>query len=149
MIGGGNDNTYRNNIFIDCPLAFHIDNRLQNWAAGFIQKDGLFQKRLDAVNYLELPYANAYPHLKDYFQDNVGLPKRNFIENNVFVNVKQLQNGKKEWGCIGKNYVTCDESIFVNYKEMNFLLKTDAEVFNILKTFTQIPFREIGPQKKR
>jgi len=147
MIGGGNDNTYRNNIFIDCPLAFHIDNRLQNWAVGFIQKDGLFQKRLNAVNYLQFPYASAYPHLKDYFQDNVGLPKRNFIENNVFVNVKQLQDGKPEWSCIGTNYVTCDESIFVNYKEMNFLLKTDAEVFKILKTFRQIPFYEIGPHK--
>jgi hypothetical protein len=147
MIGGGNDNIYQNNIFIDCPLAFHIDNRLQNWAANLTQKDGLFQKRLTAVNYRQPPYATAYPFLKDYFSEDLGLPKRNFIENNLFVNVKQLHNGKPQWSYVGRNYFTCDNTIFADYEHMDFSLSSNAEVFKILPGFKQIPFKEIGPHK--
>jgi len=147
MIGGGNDNVYRNNIFIDCPLAFHIDNRLQHWAENLIQKEGLFKKRLTAVNYQQPPYATAYPFLKNYFSDDPGLPKRNFIENNVVVNAKQLHNGKPQWSHIGNNYFTCDKSIFVNYDHMDFSLRSNAEVFKILPGFKQIPFNKIGPHK--
>jgi hypothetical protein len=46
-----------------------------------------------------------------------------------------------------KNYFTCDESTFVDYKHMNFLLKTGAGMFKVLDRF--IPFSEIGPLKKK
>jgi len=39
MIGGGNDNVYRNNIFIDAPMAFHLDNRLQHWAGDLVKEE--------------------------------------------------------------------------------------------------------------
>jgi hypothetical protein len=147
MIGGGNDNVYRNNIFIDCPLAFHIDNRLQNWAGNLVQKDGLFQKRLTAVNYQHPPYSTAYPFLKNYFSDDTGLPKRNFIDNNVFVNVKQLHNGRPQWSYVGNNYFTCDKTFFADYEHMDFSLRSNADLFKILPGFKRIPFNEIGPQK--
>jgi hypothetical protein len=146
MIGGGNDNVYRNNVFIDLPLAFHLDNRLQHWAGNFIQKDGLFQKRLEAVNFQQSVYATAYPTLKNYFSDAVGLPKRNLIENNLFVNVKMLHNGNPLWSYVGKNYFSCNESIFEDYGNMNFALKKNAEVFKYMPEFKAIPFKEIGIQ---
>jgi len=148
MIGGGNDNVYRNNVFIDCPLAFHLDNRLMGWAKSSLDKGGIFETRLAAVDYKHPPYATAYPKLVNYFIDLPGLPKRNYIDNNAFINVKILHNGSPEWSYIGKNYFSGDKSIFVDYDKMDFTLKADAEVFKLLPGFKAIPFNTIGIQKQ-
>lgn len=147
MIGGGNDNVCRNNLFIDCALAFHIDNRLQGWAKSSLDKNGIFETRLAAVNYQQPPYSTAYPKLKNYFQDSPGLPKRNLIEYNAFVNVKMLTNGRAEWSNIGKSYIATGDPGFEDAANMNFQLKPDAEVFKLMPEFKSIPFHKIGIQK--
>jgi hypothetical protein len=152
VIGGGNDNVYRNNIFIDLqPQAFWLDNRLQGSGAQkyLLDKGGIFEKRLAAVNYKQPPYSTAYPNLSTYFEDSPGLPKRNFIENNVFVNVKLLHNGKAEWSYFGKNYVGSGDPGFENYEAMNFQLKASSEVYKILPEFKATPFTKIGIQPKQ
>jgi hypothetical protein len=146
MIGGGNDNVYRNNIFIDCPLAFHLDNRLQGWAKSSLDKDGIFEKRLAAVNYKQAPYSTAYPKLSNYFEDTPGLPKRNFIDNNIFVDVKMIHNGNPAWSYIGKCYTACGDPGFVDADKLNFELKPESEVFKLLPGFKAIPFCKIGLQ---
>jgi len=73
------------------------------------------------------------------------LPKRNFIDNNVFVNVKQLHNGRPQWSYVGTNYLTCDDKIFADYERMDFSVNSNADVFKTLPGFKQIPFKEIGP----
>ena len=148
MIGGGNDNVYRNNIFINCPMAFHLDNRLMGWAKSSLEKDGIFEKRLAAVNYKQPPYSIAYPKLVNYFEDSPGLPKRNYIDNNVFVDVKLIHNGSPEWSYIGKCYIACSDPGFVDAGKMNFELKPTSEVFKLLPGFKAIPFDKIGPQNK-
>jgi len=75
------------------------------------------------------------------------LPKRNFIESNVFVNVRQLHNGNPRWSYVGNNYFTCDETIFADYEHMDFSLRSASDVFKILPGFKQIPFKEIGLHK--
>lgn len=145
MIGGGNDNVYRNNIFIDSPIAFSLDNRLQKQQATF-EKDGIYNRRLNAVNYKQTPYSIAYPTLVNYFNDSPGLPKRNFIENNVFVNVKMIHTGKPDWSYFGRNYITCQDPGFIDSDTMNFELKPSSEVFKLLPDFKQIPFSKIGLQ---
>jgi hypothetical protein len=146
MIGGGNDNVYRNNIFIDCPLAFHIDNRLMGWAKSFVARDGLFEKRLQAMRYQQSPFASAYPATVRYFDDSVGWPKRNFIEGNVFVGVKTITNGKAEWSNIGKNLTLWGDPGFVNMSKMDFDLKPTSEIFKLMHDFKVIPFNQIGIQ---
>jgi len=148
LIGGGSDNAYRNNIFIESPMAFHLDNRLMGWAKANVDKDGIFQKRLEAVNYKQAPYATAYPKLKNYFEDSPALPKRNFIENNVFVNIKLIHNGNADWSYFGKNYIASGDPGFENYNEMNFQLKPSSEIFKLLPGFKAIPFHKIGIQEK-
>lgn len=148
LIGGGSDNVYRNNIFIGCALPFHLDNRLMNWVKSSLDKGGIYQRRLEAVNYKEAPYAVAYPALSNYFEDNPALPKRNFIENNVFVNVKMIHNGNAAWSYIGKNYICAGDPGFENFSEMNFQLKPASEIFTMLPAFKSIPFAKIGIQGK-
>jgi alpha-glucosidase len=113
LIGGGSDNVYRNNMFIDCPLAFHLDDRLMNWAKALVAPGGLFQTRLEAVHYQEPPYSVLYPRLPGYFVDSVGVPARNVIANNLFVHVGQLHTGKAEWARWGKNAVFSGDPRFV------------------------------------
>ena len=149
LIGGGSDNGYRNNIFIESPMAFHLDNRLMGWAKANLDSEGIFKKRLDAVNYKQAPYATAYPKLKNYFEDTPALPKRNFIENNVFVNIKLIHNGSADWSYFGKNYIASGDPGFENYKEMNFQLKPTSEIFKLLPGFKSIPFNKIGIQNKK
>lgn len=149
MIGGGNDITYRNNIFVDVQTAFHIDNRLQNWGKEeFIGDNGIYRKRFQEVGIDRLPYADAYPNLANYWHDNLGFPKRNMIENNIFCNVDQIQNGSLEWLELGKNYVTNTDPGFESYAKMNFKLRKDSDVFTTLPDFENIPFEKMGRQKR-
>jgi hypothetical protein len=149
MIGGGQDNVYRNNIFIDCPLAFHLDNRQQGWAKGSLDKGGIFETRLKAVNYNHPPYSTAYPELEKYFENSPALPQRNFLENNVFVNVKMIHNGSPAWSYIGKCYIACGDPGFVDAGKMNFELKPSSEIFKLLPGFKSVSFNSIGPQNDK
>lgn len=87
IMGGGSDNVYKNNIFINGNTAIHIDKRLQNWAKSLLDKNGLFYKRLNEIKFNEEPYKSAYPYMKDYWP-NDSLPKRNIFENNHFIGYK-------------------------------------------------------------
>jgi hypothetical protein len=149
MIGGGNDNVYRNNIFIDVPLVFHIDNRMQNWGKDeFLSENGVYHKRLSEVGIDRLPYSDAYPNLANYWTDNLGFPKRNIIENNLFVSIGQIQNGSLGWLNVGKNYITNTDPGFENYAKMNFKLRKDSDVFSALPDFENVPFEKMGRQKR-
>lgn len=145
MIGGGNDIVYKNNIFVDAPLAFHVDNRLQNWGGDeFISNNGVYNKRLSEVAIDKLPYSDAYPNLAKYWKDNLGLPKRNVIENNIFCNVGQIQNGSAGWVTIKNNFITVTDPGFESLAKMNFKLRKDSEVFKTLPDFENIPFEKMG-----
>ena len=149
LIGGGNDNVYRDNIFIEATLAIHQDNRLMGWDKSSLDKDGIYQQRLEAVDYKQSPYSVAYPNLTTYFEDSPGLPKRNFIENNVFVNVTLTNNGNAAWSNFGKNYIVCGDPGFENYKEMNFQLKPSSKIFKVLPEFKATTFIKIGIQVQK
>lgn len=146
LLGGGSDNIYQNNIFIGNKIGIHIDNRLQNWSKGLLDENGLFEKRLKAVNYKNPPYSTQYPHLVNYF-DNPSLPQRNLVENNVFVDVEQLLDGKKEWlDYKESNWETNEDPGFIDMGQKNFGLKEDALLFLKIKEFKNIPFNKIGIQ---
>ena len=129
-------------------VAIHLDNRLQGWAKSFVNRDDLFEKRLQAVNYQQPPYSLAYPSLSNYFNDKPGLPKRNYIEANLFVNTKMITDGKAEWSDVGKNLTLSGDPGFVDVDQMNFELKKSSEVFKLMPEFKNIPFSEIGVQAK-
>ncbi|SFS85804.1 Right handed beta helix region [Zhouia amylolytica] len=98
LIGGGSDNAYINNLFVDTKFGIHIDNRLENWSKGLLDEEGLYYKRLMAVHYDQPPYSEAYPELSRYFEDKPSIPKRNILKDNSFVNMEEsILDGNKEW----------------------------------------------------
>jgi len=144
LIGGGSDNNYSNNIFIGNKAGFHVDNRLQNWAKGLLAPDGLFRKRLEAVNYLQPPYIIQYPQLKNYF-DSAAIPRGNIVEKNVYVEVEKIIDGNKEWlNFKSNNWETDNDPGFADWKNRNFLLKKNSLIFKEIPSFKEIPFQKIG-----
>lgn len=144
LIGGGHDITYRNNLFVDCPLAVHIDNRMQGWGANMVAKDGIIDKRLQRVRHTEPPYSTAYPELTAYWDENPSLPKRNLFEGNLFYRVGNLLSGRTEWGEFVNNWVTSTDPGFVDPENPLKGFRPDAPIYTRIKDFPAIPFAEIG-----
>lgn len=145
LIGGGMDNPYTNNIFIDAELGIHVDNRLQNWSSESIANGGIYDQRLKMVNFRESPYSEKYPQLTKYWEDNPSLPKRNMVSENIFYRVKQPFRHNKDWMPFNDdNWITDENPGFVNEDSMNFKLKESARAFTEIPGFHDIPFEKIG-----
>jgi hypothetical protein len=148
LIGGGHDNPYANNIFIDNEIAIHVDNRSQQgWGKYIVEKGGLVDKRLKMVNHDEPPYSTRYPNLAKHWEDNPSLPKRNTVSKNIFYKVEKVVYGNKDWLPFkDDNWVTDENPGFVDEENMNFKLKEDAKAFEKIPGFEPIPFSQIGVQ---
>ena len=144
LLGGGSDNIYQNNIFIGNKHGLHVDNRLQNWSKAVIAKDGLFEKRLKAVNYTQSPYREAYPQLSSYLE-KAALPTGNLFDNNVFIHVEKLLSGEKEWLEYRSTNLELEiDPGFMDLEKHNFFLKGSSEIYKTLPGFQEIPFHKIG-----
>jgi hypothetical protein len=84
MIGGGRDNTFENNLYVECAPSVHVDARGLSWA-GYYFNGGypvLFQL-MDSVHYDRPPYSTRYPELLTLYGDSPAVPKNNRIVRNV------------------------------------------------------------------
>jgi hypothetical protein len=147
LIGGGSDNRYINNIFIDCRMAIYIDDRLESadWAKPWIASGDLFEKNLNAVKYNSPPYSTRYPELVKYWDENPGFPKRNVVDKNVFVDIDKVIEGDKKWlEYSDNNFITANNPGFEDKTKGDFSLKGSSEVFKRIAGFKRIPFKKIG-----
>lgn len=144
LIGGGHDNHYKNNIFINSPIAIHIDNRMQNWGAEMVARGGIIDQRLNTVRFQQPPYSEAYPKLAHYWDNNPTYPSGNVIEGNLFYRIGNLLSGRSEWGEFRNNWTTQDNPGFVDTKDPLKGFRPNAPIFGNIKDFPQIPFNEIG-----
>lgn len=144
LIGGGHDNIYKNNIFVDMPLAIHIDNRMQNWSKSTMDKGGIFDQRLAAVKYNQPPYSEAYPELVHYWEGDPSFPRNNVIAGNLFYKIKNLLSGSLDYAEWYNNYMTPENPGFKNEKNPLEGFTENAPVFNKIEHFQPIPFDKIG-----
>lgn len=82
LIGGGRDFKIRDNIFYNVKNPVTVDDRLENWAKGSIPK---MMERLNAVDYRNDIWKNAYPELYNILEQNYTSPENNKIENNTII----------------------------------------------------------------
>ena len=145
MMGGGSNNPMIANIFINSPMAIHLDDRLENWAKDWIKPGDLFEKELKEVDYKNPPYSQKYPALINYFENHPEQPKGNNISYNLFVNVKKIHNGKAEWGPLMENNRSIDQE--VDFKEIQQIKWTKKEIRSIRKLipdFKPVDLARIG-----
>lgn len=144
LIGGGSDNVYVNNVFLNGKVAMRIGNRLQTWANWLLDEDGLFQNRLEEVNYQQPPYSIAYPSMVNYF-DKVGKPTGNSVSSNLFVNMEEGLNGEEEWVGWKSDNIIVDKSIQVEYTENGDVSFSDKElIYQLIPELKSIPLDSIG-----
>lgn len=144
LIGGGHDNVYRNNIFVDMPVAIHIDNRMQNWSRSTMEKGGIFDQRLTEVKYNEPPYSQEYPLLVDYWKGDPSFPRNNVIAGNLFYKIKNLISGSLDYAEWYNNYMAQQNPGFKNEENILEGFIDKAPVFDRIEHFQPIPFDKIG-----
>jgi hypothetical protein len=147
LIGGGRHNTVDNNIFVNCKVGVHIDQRGLGWAKNYF--DGGYNtlfERFDAVNASEPPYSLRYPELVTLQNDEPASAKYNHVVRNVFVNcpeVLNLADGLDETKVdIANNWNDGDPQ----FKEGTYQLTEDSPVYDL--GFQPIPWERIGPRPR-
>ncbi|SFB32653.1 right-handed parallel beta-helix repeat-containing protein [Algoriphagus aquimarinus] len=146
LIGGGKYNKVFNNVFVNNNLVFHIDDRNNGWAKAVLDSGGIFEERLSLVNISQPPYSAFYPELKNYWNDHPELPS-NEIKRNIFFNNKKLVDREFETTTWQDNWEATQNPGFLDYDNGNFNFSENAEVFNAIPNFEDVPFNRMGLQE--
>lgn len=157
----GWDLTMKNNMVIE-PISytFEISAHYYTWAAGervpMFGDNGLIRKRMTkSVNINQPPYSLKYPELFNYLTPIVegkeweGMrSRRNILTKNLIVGgapepIKLLGGQYAQCEDVN-NYRTDSDPGFVDYKNGNFNLRSDSEVFKKIPGFEPLPFDKMG-----
>ena len=157
----GWDLKMKNNIVIE-PISHTVvvSAHYYTWASNqrvpMFGENGLIRNRLTkSLNIYEPPYSERYPELANYLDPIVegkeweGMrSRRNVLTKNLIVggtpNPIQLLGGEYAH-CDDVNYYRTDSDPgFVDYKNGNFNLRSDSEVFIKIPGFEPIPFDKMG-----
>lgn len=127
LLGGGSDNIYQENLFLNGAIGIHIDNRLQNWGKAMAQQGGIFEQRLRSIRHDQPPYAVRYPYIRTYLP-NDGTPKRNKVEDNTFVGIRKVADHPNWLEMDGNRIVPhpCADKIIKNAHELLDILPKDS-----------------------
>ncbi len=140
---GGHDNSVRNCIFIDCPLALGSapwnDKLWQENLTGELWQE----KLLKDVDITKPPYFDRYPELQG-FMAFAGESRRNHARANLIVNCRAVQTGN--WD-VTDGFVTDTDPGFVNAAKLDFRLRDDSAAVARIPGFEKIPFEQIGLQR--
>jgi len=145
FIGGGRDNIVRNNLFIECNKAMHMDARAMNWAKASVP--GNLKTRLEEMPYKSPLWTERYPKLLHTWEDEPAAPKGNIIAQNVFCRCKPWDDVFAEarpYVDLSDNMVIEDDPDFLDAAAENFQLADDSPIYKQLPGFPKIPFDEIG-----
>ncbi|MFP4501658.1 MAG: right-handed parallel beta-helix repeat-containing protein [Candidatus Hydrogenedentota bacterium] len=148
LVGGGRHNTVDNNIFVNCKVGVHVDQRGLGWASKYFDGEypTLFE-RYDAVSASQPPYSLRYPELQTIQQDDPAAAKYNHVVRNIFVDCQKwlnLQDNLTREGIdVSDNWTEGDPG-FVDPDAMNYQLTGDSPVYAL--GFQRIPLERVGPR---
>lgn len=159
--GSGDHITARNNVFVDTHVPYDnyemwmgdqpgntVDTSyMPGWEKLFADNNG----------FVGTPYAEKYPELLRFFDENHYYPANNFFERNVTWNPKLARSSQvnaqgardvKNLMNYADNWVASTDPGFVDWQAGDFRFREDAAVFAQIPGFHAIPFDEIGTTGK-
>lgn len=141
FVGGGDDTTIENNLFVECNPAIHIDARGLGWQSGF---DVSLAESLEKLPFRSEPWRSRYPQLLTLLEDpDRAAPKGNVIARNIEWKGKWDDIEKKAYPhLVFQHNVFGPDPKFVDEKAGTFELSENSPAFQI--GFKRIPFEEIG-----
>ena len=155
FIGGGRDCLVKNNLFVDCNPALHIDARALGWAHDHADrwiKEGRDKGTLSGIRYLESPYRERYPELVGILDDQPAAPKGNRVVSNVSFGGKWdgVHSNARQYQTIENNLVDIDPRFVTpdrigegrEPRATDFALQPDSPAWAI--GFEKLPLDRIG-----
>jgi hypothetical protein len=155
FIGGGRDCLVKNNLFVDCNPALHIDARALGWAHDHADrwiKEGREKGTLSGIRYLESPYRERYPDLVGILDDQPAAPKGNRVVSNVSFGGKWdgVHSNARQYQTIENNLVDVDPRFATpdrigegrQPRATDFALEPDSPAWAI--GFEKLPLDRIG-----
>jgi len=143
-IGGGRDCIVRNNLFVDCSPAMHVDARgLRKRKKKDQDKPSTLMERLLAMPYKEPPWSTRYPALVTILDQEPNAPENNLITQNVCWGGKwdNIHKNARPYLRVENNMLDQDP-LLVDAENMDFRLKRNSPAWRI--GFKPIPFKKIG-----
>jgi len=150
LIGGGRDNIIKNNIFLFCKPAVHIDSRGKGWASKYFDGTNTTLKdRMNAVNFDQPPYSEKYPELLTLYDDEPDVAKGNLVTLNISYGGRwlDLKNGLTAEIVKIKNNLVNINPRFKNLKNRDFRLDDNSPALKM--GFEPIPVNQIGLYKDK
>ncbi|MDP4208603.1 MAG: hypothetical protein Q8928_07295 [Bacteroidota bacterium] len=145
FVGGGSDCPVYNNLFADCNIAIHVDNRLANWESSRLKPNDLFDRKLKAVKYDQPPYSIRYPEIVNYWEEMPQIPKRNQVSKNIFYNVNKPIEGNKEcFPFCENNWITSQLPGFKSLDKKDFTKIDYKKILRYIEGFEKFPFDKMG-----
>ena len=156
MVHGGSYIKVRNNVFVDCAKPYYAAFWLTTWGKSWIP---WYEKRWNALfekyDFSKMPHGKKYPELLRFLEEDRLIPDNNLFKRNVIYNPSKPLVGKAveiddadEKVLRQKdNWLTNEDPGFENAKEKDFRFREDAQVFEKIPGFNDIPFEKMGLKK--
>lgn len=151
LYGGGRNNTFENNLMLECEYPFSMDAR-GTWGGSWSWLSDASKWAWDKLE--KLPYKSGvwlekYPELAAMRDDEPDLPKYNVIKNNVCYKTDEpdLDPLVRQYGTVENNITVSDASSFGGYKDGDFSVKNGSEIKEKLPEWKDIPTEKIGLRK--
>lgn len=152
----GIENVIENNIFIDVAEAYDGPDTYSPGTTWNMEDATVKSTYNNWLKYKDV-YSVKYPEILEFFNRHpASYAKSNKFNNNVLVNISfplsSLNAEPNKFGYRGNdnlieannNLLTKTDPGFVDYKNGNFTLKADSEVYNTIPDFATVEFEKMG-----
>ncbi len=140
FIGGGRDNIFEKNLFVDCDISIHVDARGLGWMAG---SEPRLKEDLKLFSIAQPPWSTRYPQLLTLLENDPMAPVGNIVRSNVSVGGRWdgIQGAARKFVTVENNLVDKDPH-FVDAEKGDYRLRPDSPAFAV--GFEPIPYEKIG-----